>query len=99
MTNIQVIRSFLRGEEAKTPLRDIKNDYYEFKGCTLRSLVNDSDYDIILYIYDTAIAKIKNNNLYLNIHKYSKTTSKIQNLIKRIASEYNYIIYEYDSHK
>lgn len=99
MNNIQVIRCFLRREEAHSPMRRIYNGYYTYIGCTLKSINNSGDYDIMLYSYDTIIAKIKNNNLYLNIRKFSKTTSKIQHQLKALATEYNYIIYEYDSLK
>lgn len=38
-----------------------------------------------LYSYDTLIAEFADSNLILNITKYSMTTSRLQNRIRRIA--------------
>ena len=89
MKNENVIKLFLEGKEAHTPTRNILNGVYYYIGQTLKTdgkkLIN----------YNTKIAYIENNILYLNIKKYSVTTSKIQSLIKRIATEKNYKIIEY----
>ena len=93
MSNEKVIIEFLNHKKASTPLRDIYNGYYStYKGRTLQT---DG---IELINYKTKIAyfnKREENTLYLNITKYSQTTSKIQNTIKRLATERGLIIKEY----
>lgn len=39
--------------------------------------------------YDTCIAYKKDGILYLNVKKYSSTTTRNQNLLRRMASEFN----------
>jgi hypothetical protein len=80
MSNENVIKTFLSGGQAKTPLRTIQNGYYSYKGRTLYTEENN------LINYRTTIATLKDNKLYLNINKYSNTTSHIQSKIRRIAS-------------
>lgn len=86
MTNENVINAFLNGEKAQTPKRLSQNG---IKECTLTSngetLVN----------YSTVIAKNVQNRIYLNIKKYSSTTSHIQSLIKRLATSKGMTIIEY----
>ncbi len=89
MKNENVIKKFLEREQAKTPLRDITNDYYSYKGRTLYTRDNE------LINYNTRIAYIEDNTLYINVKKYSSTTSTIQNKIKSLGKEYNYNIVEY----
>lgn len=89
MTNENVIKTFLEREQARTPLRDIVNGYYSYKGRTLWTWKNE------LINYSTRIAYIEDNTLYINIKKYSSTTSKIQSKIKQLGKEYNYNIVEY----
>lgn len=89
MNNENVIKKFLENEQARTPLRTIVNGYYSFKGCTLWTRNNE------LINYRTRIAYIEGNNLYINIKKYSITTSKIQNKLKQLANLTNYNIVEY----
>lgn len=89
MSNENVIKKFLEREQAKTPLRYIVNGYYSYKGRTLWTRDNE------LINYNTRIAYIKDNTLYVNTKKYSNTTSKIQNKIKCLGKEYNYNIVEY----
>ena len=89
MNNENVIKKFLEKEQAKTPLRTIVNDYYSYKGRTLWTRDNE------LINYSTKIAYIEGKNLYINVKKYSSTTSKIQNTIKYLGKEYNYNIVEY----
>lgn len=89
MKNENVIKKFLEKEQAKTPLRDIVNGYYSYKGRTLWTWKNE------LINYSTRIAYIEDNTLYINIKKYSSTTSKIQSKIKQLGKEYNYNIVEY----
>lgn len=90
MSNENVIKKFLEKEQAQTPLRNIVNGCYEYKGRTLYTRNNE------LINYNTKIAYIKNNTLYINIKKYSSTTSKIQHKLKYLASLSNYNIVEYE---
>lgn len=96
MSNENVIKKFLEQEKAQTPLRYIVNGYgcYTYKGRTLwtrggiywkHELIN----------YNTRIAYIQDNKLYINTKKYSSTTSKIQSKLKQLASLTNYDIVEY----
>lgn len=89
MKNENVIKKFLEQEKAQTPLRDIINGYYSYKGRTLWTRENE------LINYSTRIAYIKDNTLYINTKKYSNTTSRIQNKIKQLASLTDYDIVEY----
>lgn len=89
MTNENVIKKFLEKEQARTSLRTIVNDYYSYKGRTLWTRDNE------LINYNTRIAYIEDNTLYINVKKYSNTTSRIQNDIKLLGKKYNYNIVEY----
>lgn len=89
MSNENVIKNFLEKKQAKTPLRTIVNGYYSYKGRTLWTRENE------LINYSTRIAYIEGNNLYINVKKYSSTTSHIQSKIKKLGKEYNYNIVEY----
>lgn len=89
MSNENVIKTFLEKEQAKTPLRTIINGYYSYKGRTLWTKENE------LINYNTRIAYIEDNTLYINVKKYSNTTSRIQNDIKLLGKKYNYNIVEY----
>ena len=81
MSNEQVILAFLHHEKAHTPTRNITNGIYSYKGQTLHT---DGQK---LWNYSTIIAEWKDSRLYINIKKYSVTTSKIQNKIKNLAGE------------
>ena len=89
MTNENVIKTFLEKEQAKTPLRNIINGYYSYKGRTLWTRDNE------LINYNTRIAYIEGNTLYINVKKYSNTTSHIQSKIKQLGEKSNYSIVEY----
>ena len=89
MSNENVIKKFLEKEQAKTPLRTIVNGYYSYKGRTLWTRENE------LINYSTRIAYIEDNTLYINVKKYSNTTSHIQSKIKMLGKKYNYSIVEY----
>ena len=89
MSNENVIKTFLEKKQAKTPLRTIINGYYSYKGRTLWTKDNE------LINYNTRIAYIEGNTLYINVKKYSSTTSHIQSKIKLLGKEYNYNIIEY----
>lgn len=83
MKNNEVIKEFLRGNIASTPLRDIVGyNYMIYKGKTLQTdgekLIN----------YNTVIAYKQNNKLYINANKYSTTTSKIQSQLRFLADNY-----------
>jgi len=81
MSNEKVILAFLNGKAAHTPTRDIQNGVYTYKGQTLKT---DG---IELINYSTKIAYHKNDKLFLNVKKYSNTTSHIQSKIKRLAED------------
>ena len=89
MKNEKIIEKFLERESAKSGLRTITNGIYQYQGRTLQTdgekLIN----------YSTIIAYFENDTLYLNTKKYSQTTSKIQNTIRRLASDKNIKIMEY----
>lgn len=89
MSNENVIKKFLKREQARTPLRTIVNCYYIYKGRTLWTRENE------LINYSTRIAYIEDNNLYINVKKYSSTTSHIQSKLKQLASLTSYNIIEY----
>ena len=83
MSNLEVIKKFLKGENAQTPLRNIYGRYS--KGRTLYTEENEEKNEIHLINYDTTIAILKGDIVEVNENKYSQTTSKIQNQIKRQA--------------
>ena len=85
MNNIEVIKRFLNKQPGHTPTRITMNGYKE------QTLKTDG---LELINYSTRIAYHQNNKLYINILKYSKTTSKIQSQLKKLA--YNYDIVEYE---
>ena len=89
MNNEIVIKKFLEKKQAKTPLRNIINCYYIYKGRKLWTRDNE------LINYNTRIAYIEDNTLYINVKKYSITTSKIQSKLKQLASLTSYNIIEY----
>lgn len=89
MKNEKVIEKFLERESAKTGLRTILNGYYEYQGRTLQTDGNK------LINYSTIIAYFEEDKLYLNTRKYSVTTTKIQNTIRRLASDMGLSITEY----
>ena len=83
MINLDVIKNFINHKEGKTPLRNINDGYYGYKG---RTLASDGK---SLYNYNTLIAYHSDNGkLYINKEKYSSTTSKIQWQIRRNAKHY-----------
>ncbi len=94
MTNLEVIKKFLKKENAQTNLREISNGYYAYKGRTLQT--QQEAFRFCLYNYDTIIAFILDNTLYLNTRKYSVTTSTIQNQLKYQATHTDYKIKEYE---
>lgn len=83
MINSDVIKNFINHKNGQTPLRNIVNGYYTYKG---RTLVSDGK---SLYNYDTLMAYHSDDGkLYINKDKYSTTTSKIQGQIRYIAKDY-----------
>ena len=83
MTNSDVIENFINHKKGETPLRNIINGYYMYKGRTLRSDGKS------LYNYDTLMAYHSNDGkIYINREKYSVTTSKIQSQIRYKAKDY-----------
>lgn len=83
MINLDVIKNFINHNEGKTPLRNINDGCYGYKG---RTLASDGK---SLYNYNTLIAYHSDNGkLYINRDKYSSTTSKIQGQIRCQAKHY-----------
>lgn len=83
MTNIEIVKAFNRGE---TFGHTSKSPYYG--NVYVVSIQGD-----ILYSYTTPIAKRTPEGIILNKHKYSSTTSKLQNYIRTYAN----VIKEVDS--
>ena len=71
------------------------NDDTTKKSSNLYMIIDDNK--IMMINYNTIIAskKINDDKINLNIKKYSQTTSKNQNLIKRLATQKGYTIKEY----
>lgn len=83
MRNSDVIEKFINRERGETPLRNIINGYYTYKG---RTLTSDGK---SLYNYDTLMAYHSDDGkLYINRDKYSVTTYKIQGQIRCKAKDY-----------
>ena len=85
MNNIEVIKKFLNKQPGHTPLRITMNGY---KQMTLKTN------GLELINYSTRIAYHQDNKLYINISKYSRTTSKIQSQLKELASGFEIVEYE-----
>ena len=85
MNNIEVIKKFLNKKPGHTPLRITMNGYKE------QTLKTNG---LELINYNTRIAYHQNNKLYINISKYSRTTSKIQSQLKELASGFEIVEYE-----
>ena len=85
MNNIEVIKRFLNKKSGYTPLRITMNRYKEM---TLKTN------GLELINYSTRIAYHKDNKLYINVSKYSRTTSKIQSQLKELASGFEIVEYE-----
>lgn len=88
MNNEEVIKRFLEFKDAKTKKRYITNGYYQYEGCTLSTNRVNTD-TLQLINYSTPIAMIKNNVLFINKDKYSRTTSTIQHQLKYLADQLN----------
>ena len=85
MNNIEVIKRFLNKQPGHTPTRITMNGYKE------QTLKTNG---LELINYSTRIAYHQNNKLYINISKYSRTTSKIQSQLKELAYNNNIVEYE-----
>lgn len=59
--------------------------FYKGKSAKSLNLLTDG---IVLYNYNTKIAYKSENLLYLNLTKYSKTTSNIQTKLNKLAKEF-----------
>lgn len=90
MSNEKVILQFLDKKTGHTPTRDIVNGVYIYKGQTLKTN------GLELINYATRIAYWQGGKLYLNIKKYSTTTSKIQSKIRQLAESRGVDIVEYN---
>lgn len=89
MRNEKVILQFLNKRAGHTPTRNIINGIYTYKGQTLKTN------GLELINYSTRIAYWQSGKLYINVHKYSSTTSHIQSKLKRLAQERGVDIIEY----
>lgn len=83
MINSDVIKNFIDHKKGKTPLRNITNGYFTYKGRTLWSDGKS------LYNYGTLMAYHSDDGkLYINKDKYSVTTSRIQGQTRCRAKDY-----------
>ena len=83
MKNKEVISNFLQKKNAKT-----------------LNLYTTIEFDkFVLVNYETPIAYIQGNDLWINQCKYSQTTSKIQGQLNYQASQTNYNIMYYNEGK
>lgn len=71
------------------------NDDTTKKSSNLKMIVNNNIISIVNYYTIIASKKINDDTINLNIKKYSQTTTKNQNEIKRQATQKGYIIKEY----
>lgn len=94
MSNLEVIKKFLNGEHAQTPLREIYSEGKKYKGRTLHT-EKQSDRLLHLVNYKTTIARLNGDTVELNVNVYSRTTTKIQNMIKETATSKGLKIVEY----
>ena len=76
-------------------IKDFLNDDTNTKSSNLKTFINDDIINLVNYNTIIAYKKINDKTIYLNIKKYSQTTTKNQNLIKRLATQKGYIIKEY----
>lgn len=76
-------------------IKDFLNDDTNTKANNLYMIVNDDIINLVNYSTIIASKKINDDTINLNIKKYSQTTSKNQNLIKRLATQKGYTIKEY----
>ena len=77
MTTQKVIKCFLNKQKASTPVRDIPNGYWTYRGASIHT---DGR---VLYSYTTPIAYWWTNDIIkATSHKYSQTTSKQQSTLK-----------------
>ena len=84
MNNIEVIKRFLNKQPGHTPTRITMNGYKE------QTLKTNG---LELINYSTRIGYHQDNKLYINISKYSRTTSKIQSQLKELASGFEIVEY------
>jgi len=89
MSNEKVILAFLNKKAAHTPTRDIINGVFMYKGQTLKTN------GLELINYSTRIAFHQDGKLYINVGKYSSTTSKIQSKLRYLASINGFETVEY----
>lgn len=76
-------------------INDFLNDDTNTKANNLYMYRSDDIINLVNYNTIIASKKINDDKINLNIKKYSQTTSKNQNLIKRLATQKGYIIKEY----
>lgn len=83
MRNIEVVKKFYNQEKAKSSTGNL-------------FVRTNGDYSVELVNYKTVIAYIEDDTVYLNIRKYSSTTSTIQTMLIEEGSktDYNFKFYK-----
>lgn len=76
-------------------IKSFLNDDTTKKSSNLYMFISDDIINLVNYNTIIASKKINDDTINLNIKKYSQTTSKNQNEIKRQATQKGYIIKEY----
>lgn len=86
--NEKVIKAFLRGKRASSPVRDYCDGVYMRKGASI------STDGVILYSYETPIARWATTDdrdgILINSRKYSNTTSRQQADLLALVKEFGY---------
>lgn len=84
MTTLDVIKQFLKREQAHTPYRNAPlNNIWQWRGASLTSTGDK------LISYETLIAEWRGGVLAINGAKYSATTSKQQGMLRRECEKLN----------
>lgn len=76
-------------------IKSFLNDDTTKKSSNLYMFISDDIINLVNYKTIIASKKINDDTINLNIKKYSQTTSKNQNEIKRQATQKGYTIKEY----
>ena len=66
-----------------------------FSGNSMRGDWNYSDTEYVVYSYRTPIAYIRYNQAFLNVRKFSTTTSRQQNIVRRAVVAMGLPVVEY----
>ena len=63
-------------------IKEYIRDRVPFRGNSVYAILHGGEYEV--YSYDTLIYKVGYGDEYFNTKKYSRTTSRLQNIIKEI---------------